>query len=227
MKINDLFGKIPNKYWWKNELRYFLAFNPAIPASIRNISPMRGYELYRQIREGDVVVDAGAYPGDYAVWASRKVGKTGKVICFEPATENLPVLEQNLKREKYKNWIIVPKGLWSHSDFFSISGTGHGVNASLESSEKKMEVVSLDEELQRLGIDHIDVLKMDIEGAEIEAIEGARRTLTSLPVYIAIASYHIVKGKRTAEFLEDYLSKIGYQTTTSYLKHLTTYGWKL
>ena len=67
---------------------------------------------------------------------------------------------------------------------------------------------------------------MDIEVAEIEAIEGSKKTLKENDVYVAIASYHIVGGKRTSYFMEDFLRKNGYFTKSDFHKHLTTFGWK-
>ena len=61
-------------------------------------------------------------------------------------------------------------------------------------------VVKLDDELRKLGINKIDVLKMDIEGAEIEAIQGSKETLKRSKVNVTIASYHIVDGKTTSHF---------------------------
>ena len=77
-----------------------------------------------------------------------------------------------------------------------------------------------------LKIAKVDVIKMDIEGAEIEAIQGAEETLKRNYAYVAIASYHIVNGKTTSIFLENYLSKIGYKAKSDFPKHLTTYGKK-
>src|SRR5207244_3775576 len=97
---------------------------------------------------------------------------------------------------------------------------------SKDIGDSEIEVCSLDSELSKLGIQKIDVLKMDIEGAEIEAIQGAVKTLKSNKVNVMIASYHIINGQTTSFFLERYLKSIGYQTKSDFKKHLTTYGWK-
>jgi len=93
VNFSDLFAKIP-EVPPKNALRYFLAFNPLVPDFIADFSPVKGYELFRKLKKGDIVVDAGAYPGEYAVYASRKIGPTGRIICFEPTPENRKILEK-------------------------------------------------------------------------------------------------------------------------------------
>ncbi len=226
MKLSELFEKLP-EIPIKNDIRYFLSFNPIIPESISNLSPIKGYEQMYQLKEGDVVVDAGAYPGDYAIWASRQVGATGKVICFEPTPHNRAILERNLRREKYDNAIIVPKGLWNKNTTLNLSGiTGFSASVSEDNTGDTIDVSRLDDALDKLGISKIDVLKMDIEGAEIEAIQGCEKTLEANKAQVMIATYHIVNGQNTSSFIEGVLKKYGYEAQTTYPTHLTTHGWR-
>ena len=67
---------------------------------------------------------------------------------------------------------------------------------------------------------------MDVEGAELEAINGGEKTLRDNMVNLAVASYHIVDGKETYIELEKILSRFGYKTETSFPSHLTTYATK-
>jgi hypothetical protein len=84
-------------------------------------------------------------------------------------------------------------------------------------------VVSLDNALTEIGISNINFIKMDIEGAEIEAIKGAKKTLSN-NCGLAIASYHIIDGEKTCIQLEKLLSTLGYSVITSFPEHLTTYA---
>lgn len=225
--LSVLFEKFP-EWSFKNDIRYFLSFSKLIPKSISDMSPVKGYELYYHLKEGDVVVDVGAYPGDYSVFAARRVGRTGKVICFEPDARNRKVLRKNMEKEKLNNFIIVPKGLWNKSTKLKIKvSDGLHTELSKDNGEQEIEVVRLDDELKKIGIKKVDVLKMDIEGAEIEAIQGAKQTLKNNNVHVMIASYHIVNGETTSHFLEGFLKNIGYNAKSDYKKHLTTYGAKI
>lgn len=226
MKLSELFEKLP-EIPIKNDIRYFLSFNPMIPALISNLSPIKGYEQMYPLKEGDVVVDAGAYPGDYTIWASRKVGASGRVIAFEPTPQNKAILERNLKREKYDNVTIVPKGLWNENTTLNLSGTsGFSASVSADNTGDTIEVSRLDDALEELGIEKIDVLKMDIEGAEIEAIQGCEKTLRNNVAEVMVATYHIVNGQNTSSFIEEFLKRCGYEAETTYPSHLTTHGWR-
>jgi FkbM family methyltransferase len=210
---------------WKNDLRYFLAFNPLVPSFISDWSPIKGYEKYYQIKEGDVVVDAGAYPGDYTIFAATRAGSSGHVIAFEPDEANRTVLGRNLAARKLENVTIVPKGLWNSEAVLKFEPGGFG--AKVVCSNKggaTIPVTTLDLALSRLGIANIDVLKMDIEGAEIQAVEGCRETLSRSNAFVCIASYHLVDGADTSARMEAFLRSVGYQAHTGHPRHLTTYG---
>jgi hypothetical protein len=121
--LTTLFEKFPE---WpiKNSMRYFLAFNPMVPKAIQDLSPIKGYEMYRKLQEGDIVVDAGAFTGDYTIYAARKVGPNGLVIAFEPDEKNRAILQKNIEHDKLNNVIILPKGLWNENGTLSITSDG-------------------------------------------------------------------------------------------------------
>ena len=221
--LANIFIKLPE---WpiKNDIRYFLAFNKLIPNFISNLSPIKGYTLCYNLKPGDVVVDVGAFTGDYTIFAARKVGQTGKVIAFEPDKKSREILARNISHEKLDNVIISPKGLWHENTRLRFE-SNQGVKSTVfsDNAESYIDVASLDDELKKLGIKKIDVIKMDIEGSEIKAIEGAQQTLKQKPVLI-IASYHIVDGKKTADYFEKYLPKLGYEVKSVFPTHLTTFA---
>lgn len=229
--MQKLFERLPENRW-KNEFRFWVAQSQMAPQGLRRTCPLVGYEYVREIQEGDIVVDAGAFTGDFTVYASRKAGPRGHVVAFEPDPNNLRRLNRNLRGE-LKNVTIIEKGLWSNADTLTFrmgdSGLTSGTTATASGSishDISIKVTSLDEELQRLGIHHIDVLKMDIEGAEIEALTGSRKTLRESNAYACIATYHIRDGQTTSSPVEQQLHELGYCSFSGFPMHLTTYGWK-
>ncbi len=69
-------------------------------------------------------------------------------------------------------------------------------------------------------------VKADVEGAELEVIKGALDILKGQRVNLAIASYHMLDGKKTFDRIEDALRSIGYNVDTDHPGHLTTYAFK-
>ena len=67
-------------------------------------------------------------------------------------------------------------------------------------------------------------MKIDIEGAEIEAVEGARQVIEELKPRFAIASYHVRDGKPTSEILPELFAAVGYHVETGFEQHRTTYA---
>jgi hypothetical protein len=72
-----------------------------------------------------------------------------------------------------------------------------------------IETVRLDEIVAEEHLSHVDFLKMDIEGAEIEALQGAVRTLRNTRK-VAITAYHVRNGKPTAPFVISFLKSLGF-----------------
>lgn len=190
-----------------------------------------GYLADYKLKEGDVIVDCGAYAGEFTLYAAIAVGNTGKVIAFEPDSQNYERLVNNIKLNNLTNVIAVPKGVWSQNTVLGFNNSHSGVSSFLfdgkAESTINVPVVRLDDELSENGIRKVDFIKMDIEGAEIEAIKGAKRVLESNDVHLAIASYHIVNGEKSCFELEKLLSSFGYSTRTSFPKHLTTYALRI
>jgi FkbM family methyltransferase len=191
-----------------------------------------GYEQHYRIREGDVVVDGGAYLGHFTVYAAKRVGNTGRVVAFEPDPYVYQMLVRNVALNGLTNVITLNKGLWSHDTDLSFDSRGNASQIVIEDDRaktlvRKIPVAGLDAEMQRLNVPAVNLIKMDIEGAELEAVEGARRLMEQPSCHFAIASYHLVNGAQTSVALERFFQASGYQAVTEYPAHLTTYAAKI
>lgn len=138
------------------------------------------------INEGDVVVEVGACLGATALSLANKAGK---IIAIEPEPKNLKFLSLNVRFHGYRNILIVNKAVWSSRGklrlYTTTTATGHTLTPSvfsyvdkpLTGKVIKVEVDTLDNILAELGIEKVDVLLMNVEGAEVEALKGAEETL--------------------------------------------------
>lgn len=190
---------------------------------------LKSYLKNYQLKSGDYVVDAGAYIGAFAVYAAKVVGDKGKVIAFEPDPDSYEKLQANVKLNDLKNIIVVKKGLWSQStklNFYNDQGDGSSFIYDENGRKKpiRVDVVRLDEELKSLGIKKINFIKMDIEGAELEAIQSLKEWLKNQDIHLSIASYHLINNEPTSVKLEKMLKGFGFKVQTSRTVHITTYA---
>jgi len=209
--------------------RPFLGYKDPIKTAID--VELKGYRKEYSIKKGDVVIDIGAFPGDFTVYASKLVGPKGLVISFEPDKANLKLLEKNIKLNKLNNVRLVKKGLWSKESLLKFICDGpHSKVFELDKKHgfsETIEVTTLDKFLKKENINKVNFIKMDIEGAEIEAVKGMKKTMKNNNVHFVIASYHKVNGEPTYKELEKFFKKQKYKVFTDYPEHLTTYACEL
>ena len=135
------------------------------------------------VRKGDVVIDCGAHIGVFT-WKALEAG-AAKVVAVEPDPANLECLRRNFKKEIAEGRVVLAGvGVWSKPGKMTLNlgnGGNTGVNSMVltENSDRTIEVpvTTLDQLTKDLGLDHVNFIKMDIEGAEREALVGAQDTL--------------------------------------------------
>lgn len=192
-----------------------------------------GYLKYFWPQKGNVIVDAGACEGNFSILASRLVGKNGLVISIEPDPEIFNnILKKRIQKLKINNIILVKEGLWNKNEkkkaFLNHPGE-MSIHYKWKNCNKKdlISLVTLDSLVKKMKISHVDFIKMDIEGAEIEALAGAKKTIKKNLPKMTIASYHFVKGKKTFLSVEKILQTYNYSKIfTSNADHLVTYAFK-
>jgi FkbM family methyltransferase len=149
------------------------------------------------VRAGDTVIDCGAHVGVFTKYALSR--GAGRVIAVEPDPTNLACLEANLSEEIAAGQVrVVKAGVWkertrltlSHLDEGSAQDTFFPGLPGAREIEGVL-VLPLDEIVEELKLDRVDFIKMDIEGSEREALQGARNTLARFKPRMAICTYHI------------------------------------
>ncbi len=134
------------------------------------------------LHDGDVLVDIGAGIGYYALVGARLVGRAGKVYAFEPEPGNYALLSRNVRLNNFDNVIPVQKAIAERTggtDLFLSSWhkSGHSTVERTLRQRIRVETDTLDAIFPRPS--RVDVIKMDIEGAEGLALKGAAELLAS------------------------------------------------
>ena len=177
------------------------------------------------LKEGMNVIDIGAHIGAYTILASEKVGNTGKVIAIEPEPQNYQRLLENVIINNFKNVVLKKTALSDHNGLERLYISPSSVRHSLLPQEGKItsiEVIvkTLDILLEELHIKKVDIIKIDVEGAEIEVIKGAKETLQNNPdAKIIVASYHYPGEVKE---VQDFLHNMGFKTKVSPFDIVTT-----
>jgi FkbM family methyltransferase len=194
----------------------FLTTLKEIEGVIINATYNRSYPFKR----GDIVVDAGARIGAFSAKIAASLGEDGRIIAIEPEPRNFSCLRKNIQANRLDNVIAIQKALWSQKQpldmYLSGNAAAHSVYHDAFYSSTcdsiSVEADTLDGILEKLGIESVDFIKMDIEGSEIEALKGMPKALDS-QVQLAIAAYHPVEGQLAHTVIAPQLAQLGFKTT--------------
>ncbi|HOI60829.1 Methyltransferase FkbM domain protein [anaerobic digester metagenome] len=135
--------------------------------------------LQSRLRDGTTFFDIGANVGYYTLFASTLVGDSGRVISFEPEPENMRMLVVHTTINKCTNVTPVRKALSDMPGIVRFDGTAHTMCKFSDDGNIEVECTTLDAFIQDSGISP-DILKMDVEGAEVRALRGADACLSEI-----------------------------------------------
>jgi FkbM family methyltransferase len=144
--------------------------------------------LERLLSPGKVFIDAGANFGIYTAMASKAVSEEGRVISFEPSTRAYPVLRRNIEINGFKNVLAFPtalsdragRALLYHHSAVGSDALARDSTFDPNSYAQEIETESLDDVLRRTSVERVDVIKMDVQGAEELALRGANEVIRSM-----------------------------------------------
>lgn len=227
----SLFKRLPQRFQHKI-FEWILRYLPLLLIQRLPFSYGAYLKCYSK-NKGGVIFDCGAHVGNCAILFSRLAGPDGTVVCVEPFKDSYHKLVKRIEQMKLKNVTPVNRGLWKTSESLTLDVFQNTIYCRLPSAlpskrEKKSSMLinctTIDELVSDLKLKRLDLIKMDIEGAEIEALQGAQKTLSDLRPQLAIASYHRRDGQPTCTAVEKILADHGYNCKTFFPPHLTTCG---
>lgn len=150
--------------------------------------------LWRVLRPGMTFLDVGAFHGIYSIVAAQRVGSKGRVVAFEPSSRERRVLKYHAFLNRSLPITIEPHAVGATTgagEFFIVSdglemmNSLRRPNVDSELASVQVSTISLDDYCQSAALTHVDCMKLDVEGGEIEVLNGARQLLAnSRPIII-------------------------------------------
>ena len=170
-----------DKYISRNNLHY--SFKKGLLYSIN--SDEQYFDVFAP-NDDEIVVDAGSYDGMTALhfleWGGSKIKR---IYSFELDPANFPKCEAHLKGHEDKVTLI-PKGTWSKNKTVYITSDDYGTTLA-QNGTIPAELTVIDDVV---GDEKVTFIKMDVEGAELESLKGAKNTIIKNHPRLAICAYH-------------------------------------
>lgn len=141
------------------------------------------YEIMKHIKSGSVMVELGSFWAYYSLWFNKTV-KNAVNICCEPDPNNMEIGKFNAALNNASLIFI---------NTAAGEGKGKFIDFPLESEPgktKKVPILSVDEMVQTRNLGHIDILHMDVQGQEVAALRGAKKTISSGKLRFLVVSTH-------------------------------------
>ena len=168
------------------------------------------------LTDKEVLVDCGAYDGDTLLSFNNVThSKYDRIYAFEPEPENYSKLQEISKQ--LHDVILINKGAWKEKDTLHFEPYGAGSNIT-EKGSLTVDVISIDEVVKD---DRVTMIKMDIEGSELCALQGAKNTIRRWLPKLAICVYHKKEDMITIpQYIQSILGEN--QKYSFYLRHHST-----
>jgi len=188
-----------------------------------------------QVRPGDAIVEVGAHIGLYTIAFARRVGPAGTVMAFEPEPANLAALRLHLRMNAVEDRVVAVGAAVSDRPGLIGFASGRGSESRIARGHDRsvtVPAVTLDAALEGR---RVDGLKVDVEGAELLVLRGARALLADpsrRPRWLLVEVHPFAweAFETTSDLLVAELARHGYDARgldDRIVERITGYGWVL
>jgi FkbM family methyltransferase len=166
---------------------------------------------YLGVKKGDVVFEVGAYIGYHAMRLSELVGNSGKIIAIEAIPSNYEIMKKNIEMNDIKNIIPINVAIWKNKGVIPMNMNEHQKNSAVENivnANKKVDLPcdTIDNIFRKLNIKEVDFVRIQTNGAELEALEGMVEILEHRPKLLVAVPY------KNKDVIQNLLNSKGYNT---------------
>jgi len=179
-------------------------------------------------KRGDVVIDCGASLGDYTLLYSSLVGKEGKIVAFEPNGMAFNLLVKNIDVNGVKNIIALNMAVYDKAGIVTLKRGKYSTDdriVYLKARSKDLytkRATTIDATVKKLKLPKVDLIKIDVEGAEYQVLKGALFTLEKFRPKIIVEVHEWIKKGIRRRVLK-YLERLGYKLIHEYYVGNNTY----
>ncbi len=183
---------------------------------------------------GMITLDIGANVGSHALHMARLVRPGGRVYAFEPTIYAMSKLRRNVELNPWASDIVVPihafvgdaqttppAAVYSSWDLEHLE-LGHRDHGGQLKSAAGAEAITIDAFVQRMALDRLDLIKIDVDGYETNVVRGAVDTLRRLRPYILLelCEYTLAEGGSSVRELTGALAELGYSFQSTRMRGL-------
>ncbi|MFA5084207.1 MAG: FkbM family methyltransferase [Candidatus Paceibacterota bacterium] len=160
-----------------------------------------------RVETGDIVYDVGAHAGFYTLLAAELVGEKGRIFSFEPNPRNIVYLKKHIRLNNYKNIEVFETAASEKtgSHFFSAEENSFYGKISKD-GRLEVKTVALDDLIGKGKLLPPDVIKIDVEGAELAVLRGAAGILRKYRPVLFLSTH----GREIHELCLNFLASLGY-----------------
>jgi FkbM family methyltransferase len=206
----------------RHRVRGFDLFPVMFNALAEPVVTTQQYLQLAPVPAGGVVIDLGGYSGLSSMIFALAAGERGRVICVEADPDNQRTIRANLATFRRVAPAAAPiaveeKAVWKHDEGVAFSSEGN-MGATVAELMRRGTIVSvpsitLSGLAGKYGLERIDVIKCDIEGAEACIFERESQLLRKYQPTILV-EVHAVNGKFSSDYFMGHLEQAGYEMTT-------------
>jgi len=176
--------------------------------------------IKKLLKPGDTFIDLGGNEGYFSVIGAKQVGANGRVFCIEPQERLWPTIIKNASANNFSNITLVPLGISNIPGqalitlYPSLNTGASSIVSTFRSRFYPNQIISLctlDSLIKNYFIEKVDLLKIDIEGFEVNALISASESLKNKRIKKLLIEIHPQQLKQLGQKKEDLFSlMLGY-----------------
>lgn len=183
---------------------------------------MHGWQYFDVFKPviNEIVVDAGSFDGqtesEIMKWGGENIKK---IYAFEPDPDNIIKCREYFRKHKLQCVELIEKGTWNKSTSMKIQNGGTAGSKVSADGNKNVSLIKIDE---AVGNDKVTFIKMDVEGAELKSLQGAKETIKRNKPRLAVCIYHKDKDLyEIPEFIHSLVPEYRF-----YIRHYSSNDWE-